>query len=97
MFSIKRVLTKACRLIVAEGLLVFFRKAIRRLFWSIGGSFLSNSNKISLAHHKTLNRGAKLFLVKKLGNDIEFHDTESSKLIYHFKEELMKITQKKKF
>ena len=93
----KSIFIKACKIVAAEGLFVFFRKAIRRLFWTVGSSFSSASGKDRPAYRKSPNAGVKLFLVQQVENEIRLHDAELIKLIKHFKKELIEIAQKEKF
>lgn len=93
----KRIFIKACSIIAAEGLFVFFRKATRKLFWTVGSSFLSGSSKDGSAYSRSPNEGAELFLVRQIENEMRLHDAELSELINRFKKELIEIAQKQKF
>ena len=97
MHNLKRIIIKTSKIIAAEGFFVFFRKAVRRLYWELASKYLHRVYAGNITYRQSMNEITRRLLVKQLPASLMDQNARALfDLIEGFKEEIIEIGQKKK-
>jgi hypothetical protein len=98
MIVLKGKLYKAKKLIAAEGFIVFFRKAVRRLYWEFGSKYLARTHSEDTNYKTSMNQLTRCLLIKQTpAIDVINKDPEAvAGLLEVLKDQIIEVRQEKK-
>ena len=93
-----RKIIKARKIIHAEGFFVFFRKAVRRLYWELRNKYWHRTNDDKMNYRESVNQATRYCLLKKIPttNLADKNPKAVLEFLENLKKQIVEANQEKK-